>query len=368
MWPTKVEVRGISVVFYLNRVEMLSAEGSTRLGCCSTKKPFSLRCNVWFNRVLVQLLRVSVVVACYNEERDIGVCLTDLLAQDYEDFEIVIVDGGSTDRTVQLVEAFMEKSSKISLFFEDERRGPGNARNIGTKVSSGEVLIFRDADSKTPDKRFIRNLVEPFEDPDVQAVLASSYALIPTTSFLEASLMLSHYGHRLRGCGSLPEAYRKVLFLGVGGFDSELGFGEDVDLATRVLARRVKLAYTKDPVLVGAEVRSLSELVRRELWYGSTILNFLKKRPKALVRVVYAILHPLILFGVVLSLLWSPLLPISLFGFLILLAYPFWKVALSIRNTGRVVESLFIPALQLFQSLVLSVGLVSGLVRAAFRL
>jgi hypothetical protein len=82
---------------------------------------------------------------------------------------------------------------------------------------------------------------------------------------------------------------------------------------------------------------------------------------------MYAILHPAVLFGVVLSLLWRPLLPVSLLGLLLLLVYPFWKVVLSIRNTSRFVESLFIPVLQLFQGLVLSVGLVSRLVRAALR-
>jgi cellulose synthase/poly-beta-1,6-N-acetylglucosamine synthase-like glycosyltransferase len=313
------------------------------------------------------MLQASVIIACYNEERDIPRCLTDLLSQDYENLEIIVVDDGSTDRTVQLVKTFEEKSPKVKLFLLGERRGPGNARNTGAKASSGEVLIFRDADSKAPDTHFIRNLVEPFEDFGVQAVLASSYALIPTPSFLERTLILSHYGHRLRRRGSLPEAYRKALFLEVGGFNSNLGFGEDVDLATRVLARPIKLAYTKGPVQVGAEVRSLRELVRRELWYGSTILGYLQRRPSALVRVMYAILHPAVLFGVVLSLLWRPLLPVSLLGLLLLLVYPFWKVVLSIRNTSRFVESLFIPVLQLFQGLVLSVGLVSRLVRAALR-
>jgi len=313
------------------------------------------------------MLQASVVIACYNEERDIPECLADLLAQDYVSLEIIVVDGGSADKTVYLVKTFMERSSKIKLFFEGERKGPGNARNIGAKASSGEVLIFRDADSRTPDTHFIRNLVEPFEDSEVQAVLASSYALIPTASFLERSLTLSHYGHRLRRHGRLPEAYRKAIFLEVDGFDPKLGFGEDVDLATRVFERRAKLAYTKDPVQIGAEVRSLRELVKRELWYGNTLLGYLKKNRSAWVRVAYAVLHPLVLVGVVPSLLWRPLLPISLFGILLLSVYPFWKAALSIKNTGKIVESLLIPALQLFQGLVLSIGLFSGLVRAALR-
>lgn len=313
------------------------------------------------------MFQVSVIVPCYNEEQDIPRCLTDLLSQDYENMEIIVVDDGSTDGTAQVVKRFMEKNPRLKLFSSGGRRGPANARNLGAKASSGEVLIFKDADAKTPDMHFVRNLVEPFEDSEVQVVLARSYTLIPTSSFLERSLILSHYGHRLRERGRLPEAYRRTVLLEVSGFDPRLEFGEDVDLADRVFARQVKVAYTKNPVQVGAEVRSFKELVERELWYGNTILSYLRKRRGMLLRMAYPMLYMPALLGVVLSLIWKSLLPISLFVLLLLLAYQFWKVALSIRNTGRLAESLFIPVLHLFQGLVLSVGFLLGLVRLAPR-
>ncbi|NIL74684.1 hypothetical protein RhoFasB10_00772 [Rhodococcus sp. B10] len=90
---------------------------------------------------------LSVVVPAHNEESYIGFCLEALLAQGDDIHEIVVVDNNSTDRTVEVVQAFMRTEPKITLIFED-KPGVAHARNAGFRVASGDVLGRVDADTR----------------------------------------------------------------------------------------------------------------------------------------------------------------------------------------------------------------------------
>ena len=93
--------------------------------------------------------RISVVIACYNEEDKIGGCIGSLLNQSSLPDEIIIVDGGSTDRTVSIIERFMGRSKRIKLLHEvGSKRSPANARNIGWKAAAGDYILFLDADGE----------------------------------------------------------------------------------------------------------------------------------------------------------------------------------------------------------------------------
>lgn len=92
--------------------------------------------------------KISVIVACYNEEDKIGMCLDGLLEQVVKPYEIIIVDGRSTDRTVKIIREYQKKSKLIKLFFEGKNRSPANARNIGWQRAKGDYLLFLEADSK----------------------------------------------------------------------------------------------------------------------------------------------------------------------------------------------------------------------------
>lgn len=104
--------------------------------------------------------KISVVIACYNEEERIGKCLESLLEQSALPHEIIVVDGGSKDGTVGVVESFIEKDSRISLLKETGKdRSPANARNIGWKSASGDYILFLDADGK-----FEKDFIDIVED------------------------------------------------------------------------------------------------------------------------------------------------------------------------------------------------------------
>lgn len=105
--------------------------------------------------------KVSVIIACYNEERHISKCISSLLNQTYKPLEIIVVDDGSTDKTPLYIKEF----SKV-IYMRMEHQGTAKSRNAATKRSSGQILSFLDADMEfEPD--FIEKLVQPINQGKV---------------------------------------------------------------------------------------------------------------------------------------------------------------------------------------------------------
>jgi len=104
-------------------------------------------------------MKVSVIIPTYNEQEVILDCLKSLNSQSFKDMEIIVVDDGSTDKTLERVQG---TGYRVQLL-QQQHKGPGQARNLGAKNSSGEILVFVDADM-TFEKDFIKNLVKPIID------------------------------------------------------------------------------------------------------------------------------------------------------------------------------------------------------------
>ena len=95
-------------------------------------------------------MKLSIIVCAYNEEKGIGTLLSNLSEQklppEIDDYEIIVVASGCTDRTVPIVKEFMTKNPKIRLIEEEERRGKASAMNKAIEAASGEILVFVPAD------------------------------------------------------------------------------------------------------------------------------------------------------------------------------------------------------------------------------
>src|SRR5260221_8684035 len=102
-------------------------------------------------------MKISVIIPTYNEEKVIGECLSSLQKQTEKNFEVVIVDDGSTDSTISEL-SNRSKNLRIKIL-EQKHQGPAMARNLGVKNAQGEILVFLDADM-TFDSNFLRKLIE----------------------------------------------------------------------------------------------------------------------------------------------------------------------------------------------------------------
>lgn len=88
---------------------------------------------------------ISVIIPLYNKEPIIERSLQSVISQDYDDFEVVVVNDGSTDRSADIVRSINDPRIRL---IEQENGGPSKARNTGTKNARGEWIVFLDADDE----------------------------------------------------------------------------------------------------------------------------------------------------------------------------------------------------------------------------
>ncbi len=119
---------------------------------------------------------VSIIVAAYNEEKDIQNRINNLLELDYpkENYEIIVVESGSTDSTYSIVKNIIEsrkdeKYPNILLLTEEKRNGKGSAINFGQKNARGEIIVSTDANTVF-EKTLLKKIVPHFEDKSVGGV------------------------------------------------------------------------------------------------------------------------------------------------------------------------------------------------------
>ena len=88
---------------------------------------------------------VSVVMPTYNRADLLPKTIASILSQDFDDFELLIVDDGSTDNTAALIKEFQDKNCFTLKYYSQQNKGPGAARNLGMKNASGDFFIFIDS-------------------------------------------------------------------------------------------------------------------------------------------------------------------------------------------------------------------------------
>src|SRR3989344_1916128 len=101
--------------------------------------------------------KVSVIIAIFNEEKNIEACLNSILDQSYQNMEVIVADDESTDQSLSKIKSFEVKSSKLP------HQGAAKTRNYGATKASGEILVFVDGDM-TFTKDFIKELIQPILD------------------------------------------------------------------------------------------------------------------------------------------------------------------------------------------------------------
>ena len=89
---------------------------------------------------------ISVIIPVYNVEEYLHFCLNSILKQTYQNFEIICIDDASTDSSLEILEYFTQKDSRVKIIKNDYNKGPGYSRNRGLDVAQGNYISFLDAD------------------------------------------------------------------------------------------------------------------------------------------------------------------------------------------------------------------------------
>jgi hypothetical protein len=195
--------------------------------------------------------RLSVIIPVRNNPDQLRACLAGLLAVDYPDREVLVVDDASTDETPDVAGALGTTVLRLP-----SRGGPALARNRGAAVAGGEFLLFLDSDVCVHADA-LRRVVAAFDDDAVEAVFGSYDSRPAAANFIsQYRNLLHHFVHhqgnrRASTFWAGLGAVRRSTFLKLGGFDA--GYGrpciEDIELGVR-LARAGRLVVL-DPAIQG---------------------------------------------------------------------------------------------------------------------
>lgn len=165
---------------------------------------------------------LSIIIPTLNEEKYLPLLLKSIKEQDFSNYEIIVADAGSSDKTVEIARAFGCNIIKGGL--------PAKGRNEGAKVAQGNLFLFMDADLKMP-KDFLKKSLREFEERNLDV---ASYCLIPRTDRKIFKIAFNlFYNWPITLCqnflahGSAAILVKKSIFQQVGGFDEDIKLAED---------------------------------------------------------------------------------------------------------------------------------------------
>lgn len=221
---------------------------------------------------------VSIVITVKNEEKRIKETLESLMRIDYPCYEVILVDGGSSDHTVDIAKNYPIK------IFQENNSTPSRGRNIGIKKSSGEIIAFTDGDCVV-ERSWLKNAVDLFKYQDVGGVggpvvpyEGSSYLsrtiLSVLSSFFASAGSTNFYRYakqiEVKNIPSCNAIYRREVLEKADLFPEDLRYCEDVYLNHKIRRKGYRIIYSPDVVVKhNWKVDSFTSLFQFMLRYGA---------------------------------------------------------------------------------------------------
>jgi len=222
---------------------------------------------------------ISFIIPCYNSKDTVSRCLESIQNINYpkDYFEIIIVDNGSKDNTIDVCRKFTDR------IFSDATATISKLRNMGAQKARGNFLVFIDSDCVIS-KDWLKRVLEHFKDSNVGLAGSKTYTVPDEAGWIEKTWKI----HLDRGKDEKDARWvvsraigvKKDIFLAAGGFDESLETCEDVDFGYRVGNKYNVISDEKLAPLHLKYTKSLSEFLKSESWRGKDSLKVSLKHMK----------------------------------------------------------------------------------------
>jgi len=229
---------------------------------------------------------VSAVICTHNGEQTLGECLDRLGTLSYPDFEVIVVDDGSSDASAAIARAHG------AVLCETQHGGLGHARNVGIAAARGEIVAFLDDDAY-PDPDWLHYVADllrrgghggvggPNIPPDDDGFVAECVAAAPGGPI--HVLVSDREAEHVPGCNM---AFRKDVLERIGGFDERFEVaGDDVDLCWRLQKAGYTVGFSAGAVVMHRRRDSVRRYVRQQYGYGKAEALLERKWPSRYNRV-----------------------------------------------------------------------------------
>ncbi len=227
--------------------------------------------------------RISVVVASYNGAKTLKSCLDSLEKLNYDDYEVILVDDGSTDESQQIASGH----PKVRYFRHETNLGLSVARNTGIAAATGEIVAFTDSDCRA-DEDWLYYLAGALLDGNF-AGIGGPNLLPPEDSSVAAAVLVSPGGpahvmltdreaEHIPGCNM---AFYKWALDNIGGFDPIFWkAGDDVDVCWRLQQRRYRIGFSPAGFVWHYRRSNLAAYLRQQKGYGEAEALLVRKHPE----------------------------------------------------------------------------------------
>ncbi|MGA2910740.1 MAG: glycosyltransferase [Candidatus Microgenomates bacterium] len=312
-------------------------------------------------------MNISICITTFNEEGTIAPLLDSLMDQSKKAEQIIIVDGGSTDRTVEIIRHYQQKDSRIKLLVEKCSRAKG--RNFGMEIAKGDVIAITDAGC-VADKDWLKNLTAPFATGRVD-ISAGFYKMTGNSYLQKAESVFLGVTSRKFGINFLPStrsmAFTKKAWEEIGGFPEGKGnSAEDTDFNYKAVKLGLKYSRVKSAevewgmpeTLKGffGKIRDYAKWdARYGIWWHPT-QRLMSHNIKSLFILVRYVIGLAIL---ILSFEYDLLLPVLI---ILIFIYFYWAYRKVYLEFGDWKVSLWGPVLQITSDFAVIAGFISGII------
>jgi glycosyltransferase involved in cell wall biosynthesis len=229
----------------------------------------------------------TIIIPVWNGEKELQGCLNSVMKQDFGSSEVIVIDDGSTDRSLEVVKTTMAEDPNVKIITHFQNQGLSKTLNEGIKAAQGEFVLIIHQDCEIIDSNFLSKSVDALErHPDIAAVTGRRLYQVNNLCdneklFMVANGHLSEIAHEETGTEDLTftehkcDLFRKKLVESVGGFpDNKFrSSGEDQVLSSRLRAlgyRLVRLGSIRYKLGFGPKESSFKGILEKVHRYGKT--------------------------------------------------------------------------------------------------
>ncbi len=300
--------------------------------------------------------KISVIVTCFNKARTLEACISSIYDQAVDGLEVVLVDDGSTDDSLERVSKF----SGLGGFrlIKMPHNGISAAKNEGLRASHGDIILFLDGDCVL-EKGALAKVVEIFEAGDgrLGCVGGEVRALNGSSAIAKTIELLQNEFVRRWPFGA-NVAFRRSVLEELGGFDPDMEWGEDADLFIRMRKAGYAHIMVKSVSARTENPENFLDLFRQRYKWGRGFGQLIDRHPELFdhrIKFCFALNYAMLA-----SLISSAVHPISLLVFLSLAAINllrFLPLALrAYRISGERSHLVLVPLVKATNALAYSLG------------
>jgi len=224
--------------------------------------------------------KISIIIPCLNEEKYIDSCIDSILNSNLYDYELIFIDGGSSDKTVEIIKTYQKDNRRIKLLFNPKKFTP-ISMNMGVKVSTGEYIFIISAHAKYEDNYFI-TLVKYIKELNANCVGGVLLTEIKNSNKKSNSIkeILSHkfgVGNAdfRTGSSEIKEVdtvafgcYSKETFEKYGLYDERLIRNQDIELNKRIINGGGKIYLIPDVKCIYYARENFTDLAKNNFANG----------------------------------------------------------------------------------------------------